>query len=209
MDKKELKYAINQHPDIVYMRKVMAGVLIIWLVVSILLLIILPVAGIIGLALWPVLYLLYAIALGGRKKRIRKYAEQNGIDWEVAPKGSTRRPSTVGFSDADVQMNGTAQSDPVANAAASYVIGKAVQKAMNLQPEKRILFDPRYSKTCATCEYWGGERSIEKQANLPNASCRSKQEKGRCSNKNASHMFYDKTRVASDGCKGWGKWSSL
>lgn len=219
MDKKELKWVVNHHPDIISMKKTMAIMLVLWLLGSIVLLIVLPVAGIIGLVLWPVLGLCYWAGLSGRKRLVRKQIEQNGVNWEV--------PKRIEVEKATAQSRRVVESNPVVDVAASYAIGKAV---MNKTKQSPLAENPYHKKQttptqtisrastskyvskmgkthqfCGTCQYWSGSRELDAINHGRIANIISKDGKCTCkaSSKCRMSMGYDKT------CGKWEKWSDL
>lgn len=224
MDKNELKWVVNHHPDIVSMKKTMAIMLILWLIGSIILLIVLPVAGFIGLCLWPILLLCYWGALSGMKKNVRKQIEQNGVNWEV--------PQRIYVSKESIQNNNTTQSrrvvesNPVVDVAASYAIGKAVTNKTKQSPLAENPYHKQTTPTrattrastskyvskmgkthqcCGTCQYWSGSRELDAVNHGRIANIISKDGKCTCkaSSKCRMSMGYDKT------CIKWEKWSDL
>lgn len=212
MDKKELNRLVNQHSDVVLMRKSITAFSVIWFVTSVVLLFINPLIGIIGLCIFPFLLFCYWFALRGKKKDIRKYIEEYGVEWLNTQ------------NDAPVQSGKRTGSNPVVDAAASYAIGKTVTSKTKRSPlaanpyTKKQTYTPTtarasfrkyvskvYNLCCGTCEYWSGSRELDAVNHGRIANIITKV--GKCSCKDSpqcrKNMDYDKN------CRKWEKWSEL
>ena len=223
MDKNELKWVVNHHPDIVSMKKTMVIMLILLLIGSIVLLIVLPVAGFIGLCLWPILLLCYWGALSGKKKNVRKQIEQNGVNWEVPQRIIVSKEPTKNSS--TTQSRRVVESNSVVDMAASYAIGKAVtnktkqsplaenpyQKNQTTQTTTRANTSKYVSKMgkthqcCGTCQFWSGSRELDAVNHGRIANIISKDGKCACKTSSYYRVFvnYNKT------CGKWEKWPDL
>lgn len=213
MDKKDLNEIIKQHPDVKALRKSAIGLSLIWLIASIVLLFINRLIGIIGLCTFPILVLCYWFAYKGKIKDIRKQTDEYGEEW-LESKG-----------DASIQRSNTKRL--VADAAASYAIGKTVTKGSKQSPltenqyhkkqeaptqaaskaitSKYVCKMGKTNQCCGTCQYWCGDRELDAVNHGRIASIVSKDGKCACKrgSKYRTSVGYSKT------CSEWEKWSDL
>lgn len=67
---------------------------------------------------------------------------------------------------------------------------------------------PSSFKNCATCEYWGGERTFSDPLFCKNVEVSSPMEKGRCYCKN-SGWFSSPGKQANFSCLSYERWSAI
>ncbi len=96
------------------------------------------------------------------------------------------------------------RGNPVADAAASYLIGKAVSDKLEgdrKQRKKHFIS----GNNCATCEYWVGERIAKKQDYYKGAECPDRCTNGTCGCK--SGPYYRRSMMCGSGaCKSFERW---
>lgn len=98
------------------------------------------------------------------------------------------------------------RGNPVADAAASYMIGKAVSDKLQADYKQRKKHFTS-SDSCATCEYWAGERIAKKQNYYKGAECPDRYTTGSCGCKGGP--YYRRIMMCGSGaCKGFERWKN-
>lgn len=161
----------------------------------------LPMVWFFGLAIWPIVLIVQFLKLNKLKKQIAHKME----DGEFIEVGAEQRQES---SPTRTSEHTQARKDPVSNLAA-YALGRAVTNRQNQPAKRTVKFDPRFSRTCATCEYWGGERGVVTRLNLHETECESKRINGRCGNRSAAGMYFGYNHSADSRCKDWVMWNQL
>lgn len=145
----EKKKIVRQHPEIKKMGNKFMLLTFFWIGSMILVQFFLPL-----IILWiviPIIMLVQANKYNKRFKELMKIVEQydGDVDWEyVLP--SKRNTYT------------SPRSNPVAGAAASYVVGRAVNDSPPKSSyRKKNTEYSKYQKVCANCVYYSGSRIVE------------------------------------------------
>ena len=150
--------------------------IIMWIVVSLVCgFTIFPVAGAIGLLLWPIVVLVSLLKSHFHLKNIVTKMEEEAPYEESAPQVNVRQK------DSGTKQSQRNSDNPVVNAAASYAIGKAVTEKLKQSPLAKNPYTEKYKErqrelnqvlgqrvpltkqNCYTCTYWCGQRQVVKQ----------------------------------------------
>ena len=128
-------------------------------------------------------------------------AIQSRID---AIKGIERKPVASRRKRAASQEEPVIQSNVVAKAAASYVIGKAASDKMQKENNQRKL-QFYFGNGCATCEHWSGKRTAAKKNYYKGVECPNEFTNGTCQCKGG--QYYRRIMACGFGaCRNYERW---
>ncbi len=219
---------IKRLPDIQGFRKSCITIMTIWIIVSIVLLIIIPPVGIIGLVLAPVLGLLNWL---GYRGKIKNYVKNPHLIEECRNRANSI--NTANINNSNAPRTNKVQRAAV-NAAASYGVGKVTQTAIKqTNTYKNLARNPYTEKNnvntnsrqtnsrtqheynieyrlqvCATCEHWCGERKSNYKSNGTGVKCSSAKVTGQCKKPVAGRRA-TQANNSGVGCKNYLRWSAL